>query len=331
MTLPKGWVETTIANVTSYVSRGKSPKYVESSSIPVVNQRAVRWSGVEITYLKFVDPSTSEQWGEERTLCDGDILWNSTGTGTIGRAALYLPLEGFKRVVADSHVTVLRAATDIFPNYLFELIRSPSVQNLISDMQNGSTNQVELSREAVLRTVVPLPPAAEQRRIVAKLDALTARIARARAELDRVPVLAERIRFSVLDRVFGTTIENDWSTLGNVGLIIEAGKNLKCEERPPHAHELGVVKVSAVSSEIFQPNESKILPTSYNPPERDRINVGDLLLARASGSLNLVGRVALVKESPTNLYLSDKVLRLRVPDGLTNWIYWFLRSPVGRG
>jgi type I restriction enzyme S subunit len=126
------------------------------------------------------------------------------------------------------------------------------------------------------------------------------------------------------------TIENDWSTLGDVGLIIEAGKNLKCEERPPHAHELGVVKVSAVSGEVFKPNESKTLPISYKPPERDRINAGDLLLARASGSLNLVGRVALVNEAPSNLYLSDKVLRLRVPSGLTDWIYWFLRSPIGR-
>jgi restriction endonuclease S subunit len=49
---------------------------------------------------------------------------------------------------------------------------------------------------------IDLPPKAEQRRIVAKLDALTARLARARAELDRVLVLADRIRAAVLLKAF---------------------------------------------------------------------------------------------------------------------------------
>jgi type I restriction enzyme S subunit len=52
-----------------------------------------------------------------------------------------------------------------------------------------------------------LPPITEQRRIVAKLDALTARIARARAELDRVPVLANRLRATALkDAVDGNLV-----------------------------------------------------------------------------------------------------------------------------
>lgn len=58
--------------------------------------------------------------------------------------------------------------------------------------------------------------------------------------------------------------------------------------------------------------------------------MGDLLLARASGSLKLVGKVALVQSDPENLFLSDKVLRLILPDSLKRWAYWFFRSPVGR-
>ncbi|MCJ2180813.1 hypothetical protein [Novosphingobium album (ex Hu et al. 2023)] len=182
----------------------------------------------------------------------------------------------------------------------------------------------------VRRTVWPLPPLAEQRRIVAKLDALAARLARARAELDRVPVLAERLRRQVMAQVFGQEVQAHWPTLASLDLMIHAGKNLKCDERPPLPEEKGVVKVSAVSSEIFRPLESKTLPESYCPPERDRIVAGDLLLARASGSLSLVGRVSLVQEEPRNLYLSDKVLRLRVRDGFQEWAFAFLRSPIGR-
>ena len=210
MTLPEGWVEATIDDVADYVSRGKSPKYVDKSSLPVVNQRSVRWSGIEPTHLKFLDPATANSWAEERTLRPGDILWNSTGTGTIGRAALFQQIRGYDRVVADSHVTVVRSNAEIVPEYLFNLIRSPAVQDVISDMQNGSTNQVELARSAVLGTKVPLPPAAEQRRIVAKLDALTARLARARAELDRVPVLAEQLKRSTLIGAFSGSLTAAW-------------------------------------------------------------------------------------------------------------------------
>ena len=90
------------------------------------------------------------------------------------------------------------------------------------------------------------------------------------------------------------------------------------------------MKVSAVSGEVFRSDESKTFPGSYNAPERDRIRVGDLLLARASGSLRLVGRVALVRKTPGNLFLSDKVLRLRMPAEVVDWVHWFMRSPVGR-
>ncbi|MGJ5242915.1 hypothetical protein ACQR14_35360, partial [Bradyrhizobium oligotrophicum] len=111
---------------------------------------------------------------------------------------------------------------------------------------------------------------------------------------------------------------------------VQAGKNLKCDERAPLPCESGVIKVSAVSSEVFRASEAKTLPTAYAPPSRDLIRKGDLLIARASGSLRLVGKVALVEDDPRNLYLSDKVLRLVIKDDLKLWVYWFLRSPLGR-
>src|SRR5437762_9967528 len=107
--LPAGWTWKSIEDVTAYVQRGKSPKYAERSDLPVINQRCVRWHGVQAEYVKFVDQSQWEAWGPERTLQEGDVLWNSTGTGTIGRAAIYRPSPDFERVVADSHVTVLRS------------------------------------------------------------------------------------------------------------------------------------------------------------------------------------------------------------------------------
>lgn len=52
-------------------------------------------------------------------------------------------------------------------------------------------------------------------------------------------------------------------------------------------------------------------------------------MSRAN-TLELVGAVALVEQAPRDLFLSDKILRLVVPEDAKGWIHWFLRSPSGR-
>lgn len=211
--LPKGWAEATIGDLAEYVSRGRSPKYVERSDLPVINQRCIRWHGVDEEHVKFVDPATWSQWGEERYVLRDDILWNSTGTGTIGRAALFVNLPSFDRAVVDSHVTIVRSGKAIDPAYLFGFIRSPAVQDKIEDMQSGSTNQVELNRGEIVETRVPVAPLAEQRRIVVKVDELAARTDRARKELDRIPSLIARYKSAVLSLAFTGDLTKDWRGL----------------------------------------------------------------------------------------------------------------------
>ena len=207
---PSTWAEATIEDVADYVQRGKSPKYAPSSPLPVVNQKCIRWHGIDEQHLKFVDPSQWDAWGDERYLRAGDILWNSTGTGTIGRAALFCGLKISEKAVADSHVTVVRPSLAIDSRYLHRLIQSPLVQSKIEDMQNGSTNQVELSRDEVLGTSVPLPPLSEQRRIVAKIDSLSEKSKRARDRLDHVPRLVARYKEAVVASAFRGELTARW-------------------------------------------------------------------------------------------------------------------------
>ncbi|MDX1998439.1 MAG: restriction endonuclease subunit S [Thermoanaerobaculia bacterium] len=208
---PATWAEATIDDVASYVSRGKSPRYTDRSELPVVNQRCIRWSEIETEHLKFVHRDQFHEWGPERFIRAGDILWNSTGTGTIGRACLVQPEDSHPPKVVDSHVTVVRSRPDaVDAGFLHLWIRGPEVQAEILGLSTGSTNQIELNKSTVLSTRLPLPPLGEQKRIASLLSILLSRTEAVRAHLDRTSALLKRFRQAVLEAGVSGELTAEW-------------------------------------------------------------------------------------------------------------------------
>lgn len=168
--LPKGWEWIKIDEVCEYIQRGKSPKYVEKSAVPVISQKCIQWDGFNIERARFIDTETLHKYNSNRFIRTGDLLWNSTGTGTLGRINVFSKNEVvYDKIVADSHVTVLRPLF-ISSKFIYIFIRSPIVQNNIDLISSGSTKQKELSTSAVRNHLISIPPLAEQKRIVEKVD-----------------------------------------------------------------------------------------------------------------------------------------------------------------
>jgi type I restriction enzyme S subunit len=167
--LPRLWAWTRLGRVADYIQRGKSPKYSASTGPPVVSQKCVRWEGLDLGPAKSLVPESLDAYEPQRFLRDGDLLWNSTGTGTIGRISRVIAPPA--RLVCDSHITVVRCS-QVDPEYIRCWLRSDHVYGRIEGDASGSTNQVELTLQMALSQAVPLPPLAEQHRIVAKVDEL---------------------------------------------------------------------------------------------------------------------------------------------------------------
>jgi type I restriction enzyme S subunit len=169
--LPKGWTWTRLGELCSYIQRGKGPAYAEHSEHKVISQKCVRWYGLDLAPARFVTAESLAKYEPVRLLRAGDLLWNSTGTGTIGRACV-VPIElDDAGLVADSHVTVVRPL-EVNSVFLWRWIQSPFVQNEIEGSASGTTNQIELNTSTVVNQPVPLPTLAEQARIVARVDEL---------------------------------------------------------------------------------------------------------------------------------------------------------------
>jgi type I restriction enzyme S subunit len=171
----------------------------------------------------------------------------------------------------------------------------------------GSTF-INISSEQLSKFQVPLFALSEQRRIAAILDQADDLRRKRRYALERIGRLVE----AIFEEMFGDPIRNDrrWRILpvGEFVAAFEGGKNIVAEDAENPFAEHRVLKVSGIGRDGYNPAESKALPIGYLPPDRHFINEGDLLISRANTS-ELVGRVALVHDTPNNIILPDKIWR----------------------
>ena len=172
--IPTSWSWARLKDVSTYIQRGKSPKYSPIKKYPVVAQKCNQWTGFSIDKAQFIEPDSLSKYAIERILQDEDLMWNSTGLGTLGRMAVYYArLNPYELAVADSHITVIRLFKPfMFPLFFYFYFASPTVQSVIEDKSDGSTKQKELSTTTVCNYLVPIPPKNEQVRIISKVTSL---------------------------------------------------------------------------------------------------------------------------------------------------------------
>ena len=174
--LPSGWTLCELRDLCIFLSRGKSPKYSEmQNQYPVFAQKCnLKDGGISLALARFLDESTLDKWPSKYHLLDGDILINSTGTGTVGRTRIFdnSCMGHYTFVVPDSHVSVARIFEDINSKYIFYCLYSKECQRYFEENLAGSTNQKELYIDIIGDRKIMLPPLKEQRRIVRKIEEL---------------------------------------------------------------------------------------------------------------------------------------------------------------
>lgn len=109
------------------IRRGKSPKYIDESGTLVFAQKCnTKYSGIDVRLALFLDESILGRYPNDEYLQDGDVVINSTGTGTLGRVGIYHTTDNHRGlpIVPDSHVTVIRAAHGIQSIYVYAFMKA---------------------------------------------------------------------------------------------------------------------------------------------------------------------------------------------------------------
>ena len=199
--IPESWAEAAIDETAEMLSRGKSPKYsTRQSDVFAINQKCVYWDAIRIENRKEVESLWFRSVADRFKLKYGDILVNSTGTGTLGRVNVWI--DNNLNAVPDSHLTLWRPKLPISPFFMSSFLRSFEGQKIIQSATSGSTNQIELSKGKFGAGKVPIPPAAEQHRIVAKIESTHSKIAAIEKAVTEAEALLKKYRESLLAKAF---------------------------------------------------------------------------------------------------------------------------------
>lgn len=173
LNLPQGWELTRLGNIVSRMGSGSTPRggqsaYVDSG-IPFLRSQNVWNDGLYLNDIVYISDETHNNMSNTHVL-PGDVLLNITGA-SLGRSTIFP--ENIETANVNQHVTIIRLIEKNMNQFVHLGILSPLVQKLVWGRQVGMAIE-GLSKKVLELFEFPIPPLAEQKRIVAKVDQLFA-------------------------------------------------------------------------------------------------------------------------------------------------------------
>jgi type I restriction enzyme S subunit len=322
-----GWTSAPLAEVSLFLNRGIAPKYLEQGGICILNQRCVRNHVVSFESARRHDIGVKAV-GKDRLIRRGDVLVNSTGTGTLGRVA-QLRADPKEPTTVDSHVTIVRPNLDVFdPDFFgFAMI---AIEDQIKEAGEGCGGQTELGREVLgKRFLVHYPAAKEsQRRIVGILGEAFAGLGAMRTNAEASFAKADGLFDTELATIFSSGIST-WSEapLEDVVAddctmsygIVQPGNEL--------ANGLPIVRPTDLTDRVIQVQGLKrIDPTLAQGYRRTTLKGGDLLLCVRGTT----GKLSIAADELKGANVTRGIVPLRFrPDKVQqSFGYYLMRSAV---
>ena len=253
-----------------------------------------------------------------------------------GKHALASDLtSGFGFGTTEFHV--VRASSSISPSHLFRVLTQPYNIEKCEKNFSGTAGQQRVQPEALKSIPILLPPLSEQRDIAAVLDSIDEAIERTESVITATEHLRESLLHELLTRgvpglhtewkeVRGIgTIPADWEVvrLGDVIQTSTYGTNTRLGS----SGEVPILRMNNIQGGEL--DLSDVRWADLTDSEKGHLNLvpGDILFNRTN-SLELVGKIAIVRDLPQPISFASYLVRLRVREDLVNplWLSVLLWS-----
>lgn len=327
--VPRGWNWTSIETIAE-VTGGGTPSandplnFSDHEGIPWITPADL--AGYQETYIARGRRNLSDRGyrsSSAKLLPAGAVLF--TSRAPIGYCAIAAnPIatnQGFKSL------TLFGGISGEFTRHYLKWSK-PYLESLAS-----GTTFLELSGSKLQQVPFPLPPLAEQNRIVAKLDALNAKSARARTELARIETLVSRYKQAVLSNAFSGELTREWRRdrvwptpvrLEDVAGSFAYGSAAKSQK----SGSVPVLRMGNIKAGKLDWNDL-VYTDDAGEIEMYRLAPGDVLFNRTN-SPALVGKTALYKGEREAIFAGYLIRIVAGPDLNPCYLTFAFNSPAGR-
>lgn len=252
-------------------------------------------------------------------------IWGKKGA--IG----FVPSEG-EGALCTSHFFLFDVHYDkIEPRYLQAIFTANYLQSQLDAEAKGTTGYAAVRPKHLLAAKIPLPPLDEQRRIVARIEALAAKIKEARGLRQQAVEGANALWATCASKILGQFVESPSKALSDICEI--RGGLQKSPARVPHSNPIPYITVAHVQrNRIDKSVPPRFFEVSPAELERWRLKNGDLLIIEGNGSAEQIGRVALFRGEIENCVHQNHVIRARPNQSLAipEYLNAYMNSPLGQ-
>lgn len=340
--LPKGWATATINDLIGSEGLFTDGDWVESKDQdPEGANRLLQLA--DIGDGVFLNKSSrflnNEQF--DRLHCtelkEGDVLV-ARMPAPLGRACL-MPAIGQRCLTVVDIAAIRVGAKGISNKWLMHFINAPEFRLEIESKASGTTRK-RISRGNLGDIALPVPPSAEQVRITTALDDMLAQVDTLKARLDALPALIKRFRQSVLTAAVSGELTEEIPKKNESGssqgtplsVVVEDIRYGTAQKCAYGGGPTGVLRIPNISGSGIDLSDLKSSNFSHAELEKLSLNAGDIVLIRSNGSVDLVGKSAVVTEREEGLLFAGYLIRIRLKRDIAEpaYINYWLKSPKAR-
>ena len=344
-TVPKNWCWTKAGNmVTLYrgVSYKKNDAHTEKGENDCLIMRGgnISEGGIDTeadnVYVN-KDLVTQEQLVKKHDI----IIVSSTGsTKVIGRAGI--SLMDYDDVAFGAFLTLLRPVDYVSKSFVDYYFQSDLYRERIRSLASG-VNINNIRTEYITESPVPLPPLAEQQRIVDRIEYLFAKLDEAREKAQSVLDSFETRKAAILHKAFTGELTAKWREIHSLGMdswkiddvsnrFDVVGGIQKKPSRVPKDNPVPYLAVANVFRNRIDLSEIRYFEVFEGELEKLKLEKKDILVVEGNGSGNEIGRCAMWNgELPVCIH-QNHIIRLRATnsDTLPEYVLYFLNSDAGK-
>ena len=307
--MKQGWAIKTIADVCTFMKNGANIKQERSAGgVPITRIETLSGGVFNRDRLGYANIATPEKY-LSYVLEYGDLLLSHINSKTyIGRTVVYVPENG-ETIIHGMNLLRLKLDFNLMSPFYFQYYTlTDNFKAQIANRRKDAVNQSSITTTDIKTISIPVPPIAEQEKIVAELDCLSGIIEKKKQQLKELDNLAQ----SIFYEMFGDPVENDkgWEvkTYGSEFQISSGGTPDTKNNLYWDNGDISWIGSNLCHDEIIYKNDGKyITKDGFDNSSAKEYKSGYVLVALVGAT---IGRTALLRFNTTT---NQNVAGINVP------------------